>query len=60
MALKIYCSMGKGLKLKLRKFSELFTTFGEATGEKLVMAGAFWPSVILNGVKPKNRLLLKV
>ena len=42
MALKIYSSLAKGLKLKARKFSELISTFGDVTGEKLV-EGPFSP-----------------
>ena len=36
MALKIYSSAAKGLKLKVRKFWGLITTFIEVIGEKLV------------------------
>ena len=39
MALKFYASVGKGLKLKSRKFLGLVPTFVEVTGEKL--AGGF-------------------
>ena len=35
--------MGKGLKLKVRKFEGLIPTLGEVTGEKLV-EGLFAPS----------------
>ena len=41
--LKLYASVPKGLKLKVRKFWELIPTFVEVTGEKLV-GGPFWPS----------------
>ena len=34
--LKLYDSVAKGLKLKVRKFWGLFPTFLEVTGEKLV------------------------
>ena len=34
--LKVYTSVGKGLKLKVKKFWELIPTFVEVTGEKLV------------------------
>ena len=37
--LKFYTSVGKGLKLKVTKFSELIHTFVEVTGEKLVGGG---------------------
>ena len=36
IALKIYTSMAKGLKLKVRKFLGLLPMFVEVTGEKLV------------------------
>ena len=36
MALKLYTSMAKGLKLKVRKFWELIATFVQITGEKLL------------------------
>ena len=42
MVLKFYTSVAKRLKLKVRKFLELFPTFVEVTGEKLVR-GAFLP-----------------
>ena len=35
--LKFYTSEAKGLKLKVRKFSELISTFVEVTGEELVV-----------------------
>ena len=44
--------MGKGLKLKVRKFLGLIPTFVEVTGEKLV--GAFLPPPILNRVKEET------
>ena len=50
MDLKLYNSVTKGLKLKLRKFSGLIPTFVEVTGEKLV-GGLFAPPPILNRVK---------
>ena len=37
--LKLYTSVSKGLKLKVRKFWELILTFVEVTGEKLVGVG---------------------
>ena len=42
MALKFYTSWAKGLKLKVRKFLELMSTFVEITGEKLI-GGTFLP-----------------
>ena len=44
--LKLYTSVAKGLKLKVRKFWGIIPTFVEVTGEKLVGEGrgAFWPS----------------
>ena len=36
MALKLYTSMVKGLRLKVRRFWELFLMFVEVTGEKLI------------------------
>ena len=36
MTLKFYTSIGKGLKLKVRKFLRLIFLFVEVTGEKLV------------------------
>ena len=57
MALNIYTSVGKGLKLKVRKFWELIHAFVEVTGEKLV-EGVFAPPPrapsILNRVKPTS------
>ena len=40
--LKFYTSVAKGLKLKVRKFWGLISTFAEVTGGKLV-GGPFWP-----------------
>ena len=37
--LKLYTSLSKGLKLKVRKFWGLILTFVEVTGEKLVGVG---------------------
>ena len=48
--LKFYTSVGKVLKLKVRKFWELIPTFVEVTGEKPVGGGLFAPP-ILNRVK---------
>ena len=47
---KFYTSVGKGLKLKVRKFWRLIPTVVEVTGEKLV-GGLFAPLPILNRVK---------
>ena len=47
--LKLYTSVTKGLKLKVRKFWRLNPTFVEVTGEKLI-GGFFGPSS-LNRVK---------
>ena len=44
IALTIYTSVAKGLRLKDRKFWELIPTFVEVTGEKLVGEVAFRPS----------------
>ena len=49
MILKIYNSVAKGLKLKVRQFLELNPTFIEVTAEKLVGGGLF---ALLNMVKP--------
>ena len=40
--MKFYTSVGKGSKLKVRKFWGLILTFLEVTGKKRV-GGAFWP-----------------
>ena len=48
MALKFYCRVAKGLRLKLSKFSGLMPTFGEVTGEQLIGVG---DGVFLNRVK---------
>ena len=50
ITLKFYRSVAKGLKLKVRTFLELISTFVEVTGEKLV-GGLFAPPSILNMVK---------
>ena len=47
--LTFYTSLSKGLKLKVRKFLGLISTFVEVTGEKLV-GGFFGPPPILNRV----------
>ena len=39
--LKLYASVTKRLKLKVRKFLRLIPTFAEVTGEKLVGGGLF-------------------
>ena len=49
MPLKLYTSVVKMLKVKVRKFLELILTFVEVIGEKLV--GPPPPPSILNGVK---------
>ena len=41
--LKLYTSMAKGLKVKVRKFWGLIPTFVEVTGKKPVGRGAFCP-----------------
>ena len=43
MVLKFYTALGKGLKLKVRKFWELIRTFVELAGEKLVEGDFFDP-----------------
>ena len=43
--LKFYTSVGKGLKLKVRKFWGLIPTFVEVTEEKLVGEGDFGPPI---------------
>ena len=50
--LKFYTSVAKKLKLKVRKFQGLISTFAEVTEEKLV-SGAFLLPPILNRVKIK-------
>ena len=51
--MKFYTSMAKGLKLSVRKFWGLNSTFVEVTGKKLVWWEAFWQPLfpILNRVK---------
>ena len=49
MALKLYISVAKELKLKVRTFSWLIATFIDFRGEKLV-GDFFVPSLILNMV----------
>ena len=49
MALKLYTSVAKGLKLKVRKFWKLIPTFVEVAWEKLV-GGAYCPLPILDRV----------
>ena len=45
MALKINTCVAKGLKLKIKKFLGLISTFVEVTGEKLLArGGALTPS----------------
>ena len=43
MSLKVYTSVARGLKLKIRKFWDQIPTFVEVTEEKLVGAGFFAP-----------------
>ena len=50
MALKFYNSVGKALKLKVKKCWGLILTFVDATGKKLV-GSIFTPAPILNRVK---------
>ena len=50
MALKLYTSVAKGLKLKVRKFGKLNPTFVKVIWEKLVR-GHPWLLPILNRVK---------
>ena len=57
--LKFYNSVAKGLKLKVRMFWGLISTFVEVTGEKLV-GGPFCPSPILNRVKFLTECRFKV
>ena len=52
MALKLYTSVTKGFKLKVRKFYRLIPTFVEVTGEKQV--GSLF-SLILNRIKVELR-----
>ena len=47
--MKLYTSLSKELKLKVRKFWRVIPTFVEVTGEKLVGGGAFWPYVTISG-----------
>ena len=42
MTLKIYINVAKGLKLNVRKISELILTFVQVTEKKLV-GGHLWP-----------------
>ena len=55
-ALKIYTSVAKEFKLKVKKFFGLIFTFVEVTGEKLV--GGFFASPILNRVNIKCFLFI--
>ena len=50
IALKIYTSMAKGLKLKVRKFLGLLPMFVEVTGEKLIRgrSGGLSASIVRN------------
>ena len=46
--MKLYTSLSKGLKLKVRKFWGLILTFVEVTGEKLVGVGVvFLPPILI-------------
>ena len=42
MVLRFYASAAKGLKLKVKKFRLLISTFVEVIGENLVRRGPFW------------------
>ena len=57
--LKLYTSVAKVLKLKVRKFGSLIPTFVEVTGKKLV-GGPFCPPPILNRVNIKDLVLSRV
>ena len=46
MTLKYYNGVPKVLKVKVRNFGELVSTFGEVTGEKLVRGRAFWQGLM--------------
>ena len=48
--------MTKGLKLKVRKFRGLISTFAEVAEEKLVGSGGLSAPPILNRVKHQNKL----
>ena len=58
MTSKFYTSVSKGLKLKVRKFWELSSTFVEVTGKKLVGGGGKGFLPILNRVNWKKNLEL--
>ena len=60
LALKFYTSVAEDLKLKVRKFLRLISTFVEVTGKKLVGGSFFDPLPILDRVKIlKHSSLLK-
>ena len=50
MTLKFYTNVTKGLKLKVKKFWGLISSFVEIAGEKLI-GGSFCTPSILNGAK---------
>ena len=56
--LKLYTSVAKGLKLKVRKFGSLIPTFVEVTGKK-TGRGTFLPP-ILNRVNIKDLVLSRI
>ena len=59
MTLKFYTSIGKGLKLKVRKFLRLIFLFVEVTGEKLVGGeGFFLPP--LPAILNRSRVLAQI
>ena len=51
MALKFYTNVAKRLKLKIRKFWDLLSTFVDVTGEKLVWwegeGGGLWVNFLI-------------
>ena len=51
VAMKFYISVAKGLKLKVRKFWRLISTFVEVTRKKTGRRGELPPPPILNRVK---------
>ena len=58
MALKFYSSVRKGLKLKVKKFWGLISTFGELQGENWYREGAAPP--ILNSVNEFHNSFIQV
>ena len=53
--LKVYTSVVKGLKLKVRKFWGLIPTLAEVTGEKLLEVGGLFgsPPLLLTHTHPE-------